>query len=232
MSMKVETGLNRLPPWLKRNSSVSKTTTEGKAAPKTLGEVPPVIEPVENHPDLIELFTHYGLLQKLRRKLKQLTGQDAKIVLAKNTVAAADNRGAVYIGVEFLRKNRHKEALIAGVLAHEWGHLISNLSQLGSLDHLSWDEIFHLRREEEASADAFCGRMLAMMDKGPEEICQFLKNACNDSDTVKYYAAPIREAIICEAYQRHHNRKELTRKFFPKRTYNNPYTSRLILADE
>lgn len=231
MSMKVETGLNRLPPWLKRGSSTSKST-EGKAQPKTLGEVPPVVEQLEKHPDLTVYFAHYGLLQRLRRKLKQLTGQDAKIVLAKNTVAAADNQGVVYIGVEFLREYRRKEALIAGVLAHEWGHLISNLRQLGSLDHLSWEEIFQLRREEEASADVFCGRMLAMMDYPCEPICDFLQEAKNGSDTLKYYAAPIRAAIITEAHKRHHGRKEMTRKFFPKRTYNNPYTSQLILADE
>lgn len=231
MSMKVETGLSRLPPWLKRNSSTSKST-EGKPQAKTLGEVPPVVEQLEKHPDLTVHFAHYGLLQRLRRKLKQLTGQDAKIVLAKNTVAAADNQGVVYIGVDFLRDYQNNEALIAGVLAHEWGHLISNLQQLGSLDHLSWEEVFQLRREEEASADAFCGRMLAMMDYSADPICNFLQEAKNGADSVKYYAAPIRAAIIREAYQRHSGRKQMTRKLFPKRTYNNPYTSQLILADE
>ncbi|MDX1385973.1 MAG: hypothetical protein R3257_00180 [bacterium] len=229
--MRVETGLSKLPAWMKRDSASAKKT-EGKPAPKTLGDVPPVVEKLENHPDLAEHFTHYGLLQKLRRKLKQLSGQDAKIVLAKNTVAAADNKGVVYIGVEFLRENWRKEALIAAVLAHEWGHLISNMTKLGSLDHLSWDEIFALRKDEEAAADTFCGRMLAMMGYSPDPICEFLKSAEKASPTVKYYAAPIRAAIIQEAFRLHSQRKAMTKKLFPKRTYANPYTSRIILADE
>lgn len=231
MSMRVETGLSKLPAWMKRDSA-SATKTSGKAAPKTLGEVPPVVEKLENHPDLADLFVHYGLLEKLRRKLKQLSGRDAKIVLAKNTVGAADNKGVVYIGVDFLREHRRKIALIAAVLAHEWGHLISNMAKAGNLDHLSWDQIFALRRDEEAAADTFCGRMLAMMEYSTEPICEFLKTAEKASPTVKYYAAPIRAAIICEAYRRHSQRKGMTKKIFPKRTYANPYTSRIILADE
>lgn len=231
MSMRVDTGLGKLPTWMKRDSA-SSTKVSGKTQPKTLGEVPPVVEKLENHPDLAELLTHYGLLQKLRRKLKQLSGRDAKIVLAKNTVGAADNKGVVYIGVEFLRQNRQKIALVAAVLAHEWGHLISNMAKAGNLEHLSWDQIFALRREEEASADTFCGRMLAMMGYPTEPICQFLEDAQKASDTVKYYAAPIRAAIIKEAHRLHSQRKQMTKKLFPKRTYANPYTSRIILADE
>ncbi len=229
--MRVETGIGKLPTWMKRDSASSKKS-EGKAPPKSLGEVPPVVEKLENHPDLAEHFLHYGLLQKLRRKLKMLSGRDAKIVLAKNTVAAADNKGVVYIGVEFLREHWRQEALMGAVMAHEWGHLISNMAKAGNLEHLSWDEIFALRRDEEAAADTFCGRMLAMMGYPTEPICEFLTIAQKGSDTVKYYAAPIRAAIIEEAHRRHSERKQMTKKLFPKRIYSNPYTSRIILADE
>lgn len=231
MSMRVETGISKLPTWMKRDTAASKRS-EGKPQPKTLGEVPPVVEKLENHPDLAEHFDHYGILQKIRRKLKMLSGQDAKVVLARNTVGAADNKGVVYIGVEFLRENWRNEALMGAVMAHEWGHLISNMAKAGNLDHLSWDEIFGLRREEEAAADTFCGRMLAMMGFPTEPICEFLKNAEKGNETVKYYAAPIRAAIIQEAHRRHGERKQMTKKIFPKRTYSNPYTSRIILADE
>lgn len=229
--MRVDTGLSKLPTWLKRDSGSTKKTS-GKPAPKTLGDVAPVVEKREHHPDLEELFDHYGLLQKLRRKLKQLSGQDAKIVLAKNTIGAADNKGVVYLGVEFLRANRNNYPLIAAVMAHEWGHLISNMVKLGSLEHLSWEQIYALRRDEEASADVFCGRMLAMMGYPTEPICEFLHAAQEGNPTVKYYAAPIRAAIIVEAHRRHGQRKGMTKKLFPKRTYANPYTSRIILADE
>lgn len=233
MSMRVETGISKLPTWMKRPSAAS-SKAEGKPAPKTLGEVPPVVEKLENHPDLQELWIHYGLLQKIRRKLKQLSGKDAKIVLAKNTVGAADHKGVVYLGMEFLREHRGNDALVAAVMAHEWGHLISNMAKAGNLDHLTWDQIFALRREEEAAADTFCGRMLAMMGYPTEPICGFLKDAEKEkaSPTVKYYAAPIRAAIIQEAHRRHSQRAADTRKLLPKRIYANPYTSRIILADE
>jgi hypothetical protein len=233
MSMRVETGISKLPTWMKRPSAAS-SRTEGKEAPKTLGEVPPVVEKLENHPDLQELWMHYGLVQKLRRKLKQLSGKDAKIVLAKNTVGSADHKGVVYLGVEFLQEHRNNDALVAAVMAHEWGHLISNMAKAGNLDHLTWDQIFALRREEEAAADVFCGRMLAMMGYPTKPICQFLKDAEQEraSPTVKYYAAPIRAAIIEEAHRRHAQRSADTRKLLPKRIYANPYTSRIILADE
>ena len=117
-------------------------------------------------------------------------------------------------------------------MAHEWGHLISNTSQHGNLDHLNWDEIFKLRREEEAAADVFCGRMLAMMGYAPDAIIDFLMKAETGNDTVKYYAAPIRGAMIQEAHRLHSQRTDLTRKLFKKSIYPNPYTSRIILVDE
>jgi hypothetical protein len=178
------------------------------------------------------LLTHYGAIQKARRKLKLLSGRDAKVVLARNTVGAADNKGLFYLGVEFLREHAHNDSLLSAVMAHEWGHLISNMAKHGNLDHLSWEEIFQLRREEEAAADVFCGRMLAMMGYSPEAIIQFLLKAEKGSPTVKYYAAPIRGAIIEEAHRRHSARTDVTRKIFTKRAYPNPYTSKIILADE
>ena len=233
MSMRVETGISKLPTWMKRPTAAS-SRADGKPAPKTLGEVPPVVEKLENHPELSELWLHYGLVQKIRRKLKQFSGKDAKVVLAKNTVGAADHKGFVYLGVEFLQQHHQNIPLVASVMAHEWGHLISNMAKAGNLDHLTWDQIFALRREEEASADTFCGRMLAMMGYSPDPICQFLKDAEKEkaSPTVKYYAAPIRAAIIREAHRRHSERAAETRKLLPKRIYANPYTSRIILADE
>ncbi len=230
--MKVETGLSRLPTWLKRDAGGARSSASGKAQSKTLGEVPPVVERLEEHPELAPLWSHYGILQKLRRKLRQLSGRDANILLARHTVGAADNRGNVYLGVEFLQNYGHNDALLAAVMAHEWGHLISQMAKQGNLDHLSWEEIYALRREEEASADAFCGRMLAMMGYAPDPICQFLRDADRGTPEVKYYAAPIREAIICEAHRRQGERAAVTRKIFPKRVYSNPYTSRTLLADD
>ncbi len=233
MSVKVETNLGKLPTWLRTSGSVgAPQIPAGGPERKTLGEMPPIVARLVDFPDLVQLFTHYGAIQKMRRKLKLLSGKDAKIILAKNTVGAADNKGNVYLGIEFLREHAANDPLLAAVMAHEWGHLISNMAKHGNLDHLTWNEIFGLRREEEAAADVFCGRMLAMMGYSTEAIKKFLLEASKGSPTVKYYAAPIRAAIIEEAHKRHSQRTEVTRKIFPKTTYANPYTSRIILADE
>jgi hypothetical protein len=233
MTMKVETNLGKLPTWLSRGGSVgAPQVPSGGPERKTLGETPPIVARLADFPDLTPLFAHYGAIQRTRRKLKLLSGKDAKVILAKNTVGAADHKGQVYLGVEFLREHAKDDPLLAAVMAHEWGHLISNMAKHGNLDHLTWNELFELRREEEASADVFCGRMLAMMGYSPEAIKKFLVEAEKGSPTVKYYAAPIRGAIIQEAFRRHSERTELTRKLLPKGIYSNPYTSRIILADD
>ncbi|MCP5468414.1 MAG: hypothetical protein H7A32_04010 [Deltaproteobacteria bacterium] len=234
MVSKIESQLGRLPTWMNRSSGSSKTS--GKAAPKTLGETPPIIEREANHPDLLPLLAHYGMLQKIRRKLKRFSGKDCKkIILARNTIGSADDQGNLYLGIDFLRSHQNNEALLAGVMAHEWGHLISNLSHQSSLEHLNWNQIFELRREEEASADVFCGRMMAMMDYPIEPICDFLTRAEKtekNNTTLKYYAAPIRVAMIEEAFRRHFARKSTTKKIFQKRIYSNPYTSKLIAPED
>ena len=233
MTVKVETNLSKLPTWLKTSSAPAAPQSQPEAAQrKTLGETPPIVARLVDHPDLTNLFTHYGAIQKARRKLRLLSGKDGKVILAKNTVGAADNKGNVYLGVEFLQEHGGNDALLSAVMAHEWGHLISNTSKHGNLDHLSWDEIFKLRRDEEAAADVFCGRMLAMMGYSPDAIIQFLLGAEKGNETLKYYAAPIRGAIIQEAHRLHSQRDELTRRLFQKSIYPNPYTSRIILADE
>lgn len=233
VTVKVETNLSKLPTWLKTSSSpVGTPPAPEQPQRKTLGETPPVVARLSDHPDLTNLFTHYGAIQKARRKLRLFSGKDAKVILAKKTVGAADNLGNIYLGVEFLQEHGGNDALLSAVMAHEWGHLISNTSKHGNLDHLSWDDIFKLRKEEEASADVFCGRMLAMMGYSPEAIVQFLLKADKGNDTLKYYAAPIRGAIIEEAHRLHSQRNENTRKLLPKGIYPNPYTSRVILADE
>ncbi len=234
MVNKIESQLGRMPTWLNRSSGSTKT--EGKAAPKTLGETPPVIEREADHPDLLPLLAHYGMLQKIRRKLKRFSGKDCKkIVLARNTIGSVDDKGNLYLGVDFLRSYQNNEALLAGVMAHEWGHLISHLSHQSNLDHLNWEQIFELRREEEASADVFCGRMMAMMDYPVEPICHFLRKAEKNekaSTTLKYYAASIRVAMIEESHRRHFARKATTKKIFNKRVYPNPYTSKLIAPED
>ena len=199
MSMKVDTNLGKLPTWMSRPNNVgTPATPQEKPAPKSIGETPPIVANPADFPELMALMTHYGAIQKTRRKLKLLSGKDAKIVLAHNTVGAADNKGLVYLGVEFLKEHAANDPLLAAVMAHEWGHLISNMAKHGNLDHLSWEEIFQLRREEEAAADVFCGRMLAMMGYSIEPITKFLMAAENSLPDGQ---------VLCRADPRGHHRR-------------------------
>lgn len=228
-ALKIETGLSRKPTWL-GSPAAPVSVPVAKPSPKSLGDIAPITVKLSDYPHLAPWFAPGGRLDRKRRKLKTLSGKDAKLILAKNTVAAADAKDNVYVGVEFLEEFGDNDDLVQSILAHEWGHLLSDASKL-NVDHLSWEQIFQLRRDEEAAADAFCGRMLAMMGIKPDVISQFLIQAEGASPTLKYYAAEIRAAIIHEAYQIHGSRDGITRKIFAKRVYPNPYVSRLIVSE-
>lgn len=196
--------------------------------PKSIGEIPPKIVNLYDYPNLIHLFTESGLVPRTRRKLELLSGKKARqVVLAENTVGSADPNGTIYLGVDFLELAQSNPALLAGVMAHEWGHLMSQLGQ-GNLEDLNWDQIFELRREEEASADAFAGRILPLMGYSVEPLVQFLMQGKDKHATHKYYRPEIRAAIIRRAAQTTRDRQKLARGLFSKGVYANPYTSTLL----
>lgn len=230
-SMKIDSGLSKKPLWLKPSSSTQKSSETGAAAKKSIGDTPPIVVDINDYPDLAPLFAYYGSLQRKRRKLKKFSGKDATLKLAKNTVACADDQDNVYLGVDFLRDFAHDDVLIASVMAHEWGHLISQ-KQKENVDHLTWEEIYQIRREEEAAADCFCGRMIALMGYPTKPIADFINKAKKSSTSLKYYAADIRISIIEEAFRLHENRNQVSRKIFTKEIYKNPHLSRIIHAED
>ena len=231
MSVKIETGIAKRPMWLKGPTEApSLGQPVGPEAKKSVLEIPPLVVDPTQFPELMAMFATHGSLQRKRRRLKTLSGQNARLLLAKNTVGAADNRGNVYLGVEFLKEFGQNDELVASVMAHEWGHLLSDLSRYQNVDHLTWEEIYQIRREEEAAADAFCGRMISQLGYKPDSIIEFLKKADLHSPTVKYYAAPIRAAIILEGYTLQEDRSTVARKIFTKKSYHNPYLSKLLQA--
>lgn len=234
MIPRVETGLGQLNSWMRTANPIGSSTSQSnEVAKKSIGEVPPQIVDASNYPQLSAMLTQFGIVSVLRRKLMTLSGQDGKIVLAKNTVGAADNKGLVYLGVEFLQeimKDPAFSAILAGVMAHEWGHLKSSLKKYGNLDKLSWDEIFEIRREEEAFADSFAGRNLPLMGYSIEPLVEFLMKDKDRMGSHKYYNPEVRAAILRRAAQATVDRQNFSQKLFSKGVYANPYTSILLVA--
>lgn len=237
MISKIETNLTGL------NTGIATTKPVGSplSSPqgpnrKSIGEVPPTIVNPADYPHLEHLVSFYGVVFGIFRKLKTLTKRNNKkdkVVLAKNTVGAADNKGVIYLGVEFLEEHQNNSAVIAGVLAHEWGHLLSNTAKYGNLDNLSWDEIFAIRKEEECGADAFCGRILPLMGYSVEPIIEFLLSKKDQhKESHKYYSPEGRAEIIRRAAETTMERQKISREMFNKGIYSNPYNSILLGAGE
>lgn len=230
MVPRVESGLSNLNRWVRAPQAAGSGTPEtDKISKKSIGEVTPQIVNPSDYPELVHLLTQFGAISRIRRKLITLSGRKGNIVLAKNTVGAADHKGFVYLGVDFLKENQDDMSTVAGVMAHEWGHLVSNLARHG-YDHLTWDEIFEIRREDEAAADAFCGRNLPLMGYSVEPIIRFLMQDKDKLGSHKYYTPQVRADIIRQAAQTTRERQSFSKRLFPSGVYANPYNSILIVA--
>jgi hypothetical protein len=230
---RIETGLTSLYTSIKTAPPIGgPISNSAEPQRKSIGEIPPQIVNPADYPALAALLTQYGVISRIRRKLTTLSGQKGRIVLAKNTVGAADNKGLVYLGVDFLEENQNNPSLIAGIMAHEWGHLLSTALKYGRFDHLSWDELFEIRREEEAAADAFCGRNLPLMGYSVEPLVQFLLQGKDKwgSHSHKYFNPQIRAQILRQAAQTTQERQNFSKKLFGSAVYANPYTSILLVA--
>lgn len=185
---------------------------------------------------MIALFSRVGMIPRIQNKLNILSRKRGKIVPAKGTVASAlngceetDFEDIVFAGVEFLAQYKHEEETIAGVFAHEWGHLVRDYKEGMNPDDFSWEEIFGIRKDEEAAADAYSGKMLFMMGYSPEGMIKFL-NKVQKKECHKYHSPATRAAIIRAAYEsarRFRNQAvNLASALHPVST--NPFTSKLI----
>lgn len=234
MIPRVETGLGKLNSWMRTANPIGSASPQApEVAKKSIGEVPPKIVDAAQYPQLSAMLAQYGIISVLRRKLMTLSGQDGKIVLAQNTVGAADNKGLVYLGVEFLQENMQNpafSAILAGVMAHEWGHLKSSLKKYGNLDKMTWDEIFEIRREEEAYADSFCGRNLPLMGYSIDPLIEFLMKDKDRLGSHKYFDPEVRAEILRRAAQASLDRQNFSQRLFKNGIYANPYTSILLVA--
>lgn len=204
---------------------------------KSFGEPLPQMADIRNNPVLLAQFGQMGAISRIQRKLITLSRKKGRIIPAKGTIACAlqaceetDYEDVVFVGVDFAEGYFPEEETMAGVLAHEWGHLISEFPKGMDPNKYSWQEIFDLRKEEETYADSYAGKMLYLMGYRPNGLVQFLQKPELRKETHKYHSAATREAIIKEAYQTAQRRQQQMQsmKLFSQATYSNPFTARLI----
>lgn len=204
---------------------------------KSFGEPIPQIVDISKNPFLTALFGQQGAAEKIRRKLVLLSRKGGKIVPAKGIVASAlsaseatGNQDLVFVGVEFLAEYHPQESTLAGILAHEWGHLVSEFPKGLNPDDFSMDQIFALRKEEEAAADSYAGKMLFWMDYEPEGLARFLSQPQVRHETYKYHSAGTRAAIIRQAFEEEKRKRAsiLRLRFFESPGYTNPFSARLL----
>jgi hypothetical protein len=211
----------------------------GEAGPvsgKHFGEPIPQIVDISRNPDLIALFSRVGMLPRIQNKLNVLSRKRGRIVPAKGTVASALNgceetgfEDVVFAGVDFLKEYKGEEETVAGVLSHEWGHLVRDYKKDLDADDFHWEEIFEIRKDEEAAADAYSGKMLFLMGYSPEGMIKFLKKV-QKKECHKYHSPATRAAIIRTAYEaaRRFRSQAANLSSAIRPVFSNPFTQKLI----
>lgn len=207
-------------------------TAEGQAARKTLGEMPPVRVPLDQlSSSLAALFAKGGLVDRLRRKLNRLKKKKCKVIPAKGTIACVDENDVVFLGVDFLEAYQNQEDVIAGVMAHEWGHTCAFRPESEEVQEMNWDEIFELRRAHEVLADEISGRLLALLGFKPDGLVDFLSKDGDKTHNLKYHSAKVRAQIIREGHADEKRKIEFAKDLFAGGLYANDHTSQLIDED-
>src|SRR3989338_72233 len=223
---KIDSKMTGLPPlWLNRVTTASKNIGNSEEIRKLLGE--PIPKPADLNrlkPEIAAMFAEGGVLERIAKKLGQLTKRKhKKIIASHNTIACVDYENVLYVGVEFLEKFGGDENLLAALMAHEWGHMISELPKGKDWATLSWDELLELRREEEAYADGFAGRALYMMGYKTDSLIAFLKKLNRKRNpklpSHKYPNPAPRVAILKASYEAQERAFETAEKlqFKPKK---------------
>lgn len=219
---KINTQLVGLPPaWMSRAVSRGGAMGNAQEIKKLLGEpIPRLVDPATLPPEIARFFGPRGLLERLRRKLSLISRKKGgRILAATNTIASVDEDDNLYVGVDFLAGHGGNEALVAGIIAHEWGHMMSDLPRHVDWSHLTWDELFALRRDEEGDADGFAGRAMFLMGYSPEEMIAFLKESDRRRKDKKlpchkYHNHPTRAAILRESYAAEERAMEVAKRLF------------------
>lgn len=197
----------RLPPaWMSRVSAGGNIGNSEELR-KILGEpLPRLADPRTLDPEIAAMFAGGGVLDRIAKKLGAFSRRRHKKILpAHNTIACVDDTDTIYVGVEFLEKHGDDEALLAAILAHEWGHMISDLPKGANWSHLTWEQLFELRKEEEAYADGFAGRALYLMGYATDSMIGFLKKLQKKRNPklpqLKYHNTATRVAILQASFE-------------------------------
>lgn len=207
---------------------VTRGSSQAAEALKSLGEAPPIILSVKEIGSLAALFAPGGLVSKLKRRLNHLKRKNCQVTPAKGTIACVDGNDLIYLGVEFLQEFQEFEDIIAGVMAHEWGHTCAAHRPGGSeIQHLNWDEIFELRRAHETLADEISGRLLSLMGYQPDNLIWFLLRG-KKTHNLKYHDPETRAQIILHGFHDEERKAGLANQIFPRSVYTNLYHSRFV----
>lgn len=226
------TGLPSL--WMSRVIAAGGNIGNATEIRKLLGEpIPQIADPKTIPPHILEMFESGGLLDRIRKKLALISRKRGrKIIPARNTIASVDEEDNLYVGVDFLEKYGGDEALIAAILAHEWGHMMSDLPRGIDWSHLSWDELHAIRRDEEADADGFAGRALFLMGYKPDEMIKFLKELDKKRNKNipchKYHNTATRVEILKQSYEAVKRAMEVARRIFFSSRETGPKIGRVI----
>lgn len=236
---KINTNLLGLPPaWISRAVSRSSAMGNADEIKKILGEpIPQLVNPSQLSPKIAKFFETGGLLDRLRKKLSIFSRKKGgKMLPARNTIAAVDEDDNVYVGVDFLEQFGDDEQLIAGILAHEWGHMMSDLPRNMDWSRFTWDQLHAMRRDEEGDADAFAGRALFLLGSSVEPMIAFLteiERRKEEKNLVshKYHHLVTRVAILREAYEAEKRALETAKRIFLTQSSGNaPKIGRIIGA--
>lgn len=236
---KVNTQLVGLPPaWMSRAVSRGGGMANAEEIKKLLGEpIPRLVNPKDLPKNIAAYFAGGGVLERLRKKLSLISRKKGgKIIPAKGTIASVDEDDNLYVGVDFLEAYGEDETLVAGILAHEWGHMMSDLPRHIDWSHLTWDELHALRRDEEGDADGYAGRVLFLLGYSPEPMISFLKEMDRRRKDKKlpchkYHNHATRAAILRESYEAERQAMEVAKRiFFTENNPTGPKVGRIIGA--
>lgn len=223
-------GIGLPPLWMSRVIAAGGAIANADEIKKILGEpIPNIADSKTIPPAVLKMFERGGLLDRLKRKLALISRKRGrKIIPARNVIASVDEEDNLYVGVDFLEKYGGNEDLVAAIIAHEWGHMMSDLPRGINWSRLSWDELHAIRRDEEADADGFAGRALFLMGYKPDEMIKFLKKIDKERDkripNHKYHNTATRVEIIKQSYEAEARAMEVAKKIF----FGSPKVGRMV----
>jgi len=205
-----------------------------EAIKKLLGEpIPQLVDPKNLTPHIAQFFRRNGTLERIRKKLALISRKKGgAFIPARGTIASVDEDDNIYVGVDFLEQFGDDENLLAAILAHEWGHMMSDRRKV-DWSHVTIDELFAIRRDEEAEADAFSGRALFLLGYSPDSMIHLLETLRNQKkkrkfESRKYHNTATRIEIFRQSYNAVKRALEVARRLFFSSGHTAPKMGQII----